>query len=146
MTTLISRMNNTGLEPFDILFRNFFDADAFFLPLSDIKPKYPVDIYENTDGLHLDVAIVGLSEKDVTIEVKDGDILTIAYDREKYDANENKTWLCKGISHRSFSFGWKIANKFDLDKIEASANNGLLSIIIPIAPDKKPKLIQINKK
>lgn len=133
-------------EPFDILFRNFFDTNAFFEPAIDSKPKYPVDIYDDKEGLHFDIAVVGLGEEDLQIEVKDGNTLTVVYEKEAEDEKPDINWINQGIAQRSFSLGWKIGAKYELDQIEAVVDKGLLSIFVPIAPDKKPKMISFKKK
>lgn len=145
MTQLMRRFHGGQLEPFDILFRNFFDGDTFFSPLAETKPKYPIDIYENDDGLHFDLAVVGLCEKDINIEVTDGDTLRISYQKEdEIEENDNQNYIHQGIAKRSFNFGWKISNKFDLNKISAVIDNGLLNIDIPHSEEAKPKKITIK--
>ena len=150
MTTLMRRLNH-DLEPFDLLFRNFFDSNSFFTPAIDSKPKYPVDIYETEDGLQLDIAVVGLDENDINIEITDGDTLKVSYGKEQteYDPDiddPNPKYIHRGISKRSFSFGWRISNKFDLNKIEATVEKGLLNIHIPCAEEAKPRSIIIKPK
>jgi len=145
--TLLTRFNDRGLDPFDIMFRNFFDNDSIFSPLAEAKPKYPVDIYENENGLQFDVAVVGLDEKDINIEVTDGDTLRISYQKE-VDTSEkdDQNYFHQGIAKRSFSFGWRISNKFDITKIDATVDKGLLNISIPCAEEAKPKSITIKPK
>jgi HSP20 family molecular chaperone IbpA len=146
MTTLMRRLNH-DLEPFDLLFRNFFDTDSFFMPAIESKPKYPVDIYESEDGLQLDIAVVGLDENDINIEITDGDTLIVSYQKE-VDTSEkdDQKYIHHGISKKSFSFGWRISNKFDLSKIEATVEKGLLNIYIPCAEEAKPRSIRIKPK
>lgn len=144
--TLLKRYDERGLEPFDILFKNFFDTNTFFSPLVDSKPKYPIDIYENEDGLQFDIAVVGLSEDDINIEVVDGDTLYISYNKGEDENLNSKTYIHNGIAKRSFNFGWKISNKFDLNNIDANIDNGLLSITIQHAEEAKPKKIEIKPK
>ena len=144
MTQLMRRFHGGDLEPFDILFRNFFDTNTFFSPLVDTKPAYPIDIYENDDGLQFDIAVVGLCEKDINIEVTDGDTLRISYQKENPVPDEDQSYIHQGIVKRSFNFGWKISNKFDLDNISVVIDNGLLSINIPHSEEAKPKKITIK--
>jgi HSP20 family molecular chaperone IbpA len=147
MTTLMRRFNDEGLEPFDILFKNLFDTNTFFSPLVDSKPKYPIDIYEDESGLQFDVAIIGLSENDVKIEVTDGDTLNISYQKENNeDSIYEPAYIHQGIAKRSFSFSWKISNKFDLEKIVANVDKGLLNIVIPHSEEAKPRIIEIKPK
>lgn len=142
------RKFDEGLEPFDILFKNLFDTNTFFSPLVDSKPKYPIDIYENDNGLHFDVAIIGLSEEDVKIEVINGDTLNISYQKETDEPlpGQGQQYIHQGIAKRSFSFSWKISNKFDLDQIAADVDKGLLSISIPHAVEAKPRIIEVKPK
>lgn len=145
--TFLPKLNEQGLDPFAIMFRNFFDNDSFFSPLAESKPKYPVDIYENENGLQFDVAVVGLDEKDINIEVTEGNTLRISYKKE-VDTSEtdDQNYFHQGIAKRSFSFGWRIANKYDISKINATVDKGLLNISIPCSDEIKPKSIQIKPK
>ena len=133
-----------GLEPFDILFKNFFDTNTFFSPLVDTKPKYPIDIYENESGINFDMAVVGLCEDDINIEISDGDTLRISYQKDEIEENQEQNYIHQGIAKRSFNFGWKISNKYDLQSIDAIVENGLLSITIPHAEEAKPRRIEIK--
>ena len=131
-------------SPLDIFVRNFFDTEAPFQPLQSIKLKHPVDVYEDTDGLHLEVACTGLTKEDVSINIE-GDILRVSYAKgeENY---ENREYHYSGIAKRSFNFGYKVNNRFNLSKVDAKMENGLLTITIPYAPHvvTKPKSIEIK--
>ena len=77
--------------PFDILVRNFFDTEAPFNPLTSVKLKHPVDVYEDKNGLHLEVACTGLTKKDVGLNIE-GDVLRISYISSFFrKSNCNKT-------------------------------------------------------
>ena len=131
-------------SPLDIFVRNFFDTEAPFQPLQSIKLKHPVDVYEDTDGLHLEVACTGLTKEDVSINIE-GDILRVSYAKgeENY---ENREYHYSGIAKRSFNFGYKVNNRFNLTKVDTKMENGLLTITIPYAPHvvTKPKSIEIK--
>ncbi len=131
-------------SPFDILVRNFFDTESPFHPLQSIKLKHPVDVYEDEEGLHLEVACTGITKKEVNINIE-GDILRVSYTKsdEKHDDRE---YHYSGIAKRSFNFGYKVNNKFSLSSVEAEMNNGLLEITIPYSPHVvvKPKTITIK--
>ena len=57
-------------SPLDIFVRNFFDTETPFHPLHSVKLKHPVDVYENSEGLHLEVACTGLTKEDVSINIE----------------------------------------------------------------------------
>ncbi|MCK9447132.1 Hsp20/alpha crystallin family protein [bacterium] len=128
MTQLTKFMDE--MEPFDILFRNFFDADAFYMPIKESSFKYPVDIYEENNMLQFEIAVTGINKEDINIE-EDNNILRVIYNKNEESDNESKNYIKRSIAKRSFNFGWKISDKFDLTKIEASMENGILKISIP---------------
>jgi HSP20 family protein len=134
------------LQPFDILFKNFFESASPFTPAIEARHSHPVDIYENDEGLFFEVACTGLTKDQVNLSLE-GDILKIGYEKpeeEKYHNRENCNYIHKGISKRSFNLGYKVANKYDLSQAEAEMENGLLKIHVPFAKESKPKLLKIK--
>jgi len=119
----------------DLFFRNFFDTKSFFLPAINSQANYPVDAYETGNALNIEIAVVGLNKEDINIEECDG-ILKVSYEKEKEESPEGAQWIQKGIAKRSFSLGWKVSDKYDLKKIEASLDKGILKIEIPKADEK----------
>ena len=127
------------LDPFDLLWRDLFDTQSHFAALTQ-KVTHPVDIFETKDGIRFEVAAVGLDKEDINIIV-DGDQLRITY--EKPNTPEEAP-IYRGIKRSSFNTTWKISTKFDLNKLEASLDKGLLILSIPVAEGKAVKQIQIS--
>ena len=127
------------LDPFDLLWRDLFDAQSHFSAITQ-KVTHPVDIYETTDGIRFEVAAVGLDKSDISIIV-DGDQLRITYEKPN---RPEESPIYRGIKRSSFNITWKISTKFDLNKLEASLDKGLLILSIPVAEGKAVKQIQIN--
>jgi HSP20 family protein len=143
-TTVSSTLRNQ--DAMDILFKNFFNNDSFFAPVIETKIGHPVDIYENDQGLHFEVAGSGLTKDDISITIE-GDCLKIAHqksDEDKCCDVNNCKYLHKGISRKSFNLGYRIAPKFNLSKADAQMTNGLLKITIPFAEEAKPKSLTIK--
>jgi HSP20 family molecular chaperone IbpA len=140
----MTRIAHWGIDPFDIVWKNFFDVNSQFNTFEN-KINYPVDILETEDGLRFELAVVGLSESDLDIQV-DGDTLRITYNKPENE--EIKSYLQKGIAKRSFDLAWKVASKFELSKLQATLDKGLLVLDIPYAAEKAPRKIEIkvNKK
>lgn len=131
-------------SPFDILVRNFFDTETPFHPLHSVKLKHPVDVYEDSDGLHLEVACTGLTKEDVSINIE-GDILRVSYEKGD-DEPTNRDYHYQGIAKRAFNFGYKVNSRFNLSAVNAKMDNGLLNITVPYSPHvvTKPKTITIK--
>ena len=135
----MTQLQRWAMDPFDIVWKNFFDGHSNFNSLQQ-KINYPVDIYETETGLRFELAVVGLDKEDLDILVET-DILRITHDKKE---DEVRSYLQKGITRRSFDLAWKVASKFDLTKLEAIMEKGLLIIDVPYAESKAPKRIEIK--
>ena len=131
-----------GTSPFDILFRNFFDNEGEFAPFNQIRVNHPVDIYEDDNGLCIDIACVGLTKKDIDLTIE-GDILRVEY-KKTTTKDSVVNYIQKNIAKRAFNFGWRISRRFDLTKLDAKLQNGLLHLHAPYADDSKPKAVTIK--
>jgi HSP20 family protein len=138
MSTLTINERN----PFDILFRNFFNAEEQFAPAFNSKQPHPLDIYYDDEGLHFDVACTGLTKEDISISVE-GDLLKISYKKPEGELDFSG-YIYHGLSKKSFDLGYKISPKFNLTKVNAEMENGLLKLQIPVSEESKPKTIKIK--
>jgi len=139
MSTLFNEQSK-----FDLLFRNLFKADGAFQPTTfENKQPHPLDIYYDKDGLHFDIACTGLTKKDIKLEI-DGDLLKIIYDKSTEEVEDYSNYIYKGLAKRSFNLGYKVAAKFELELLQASMEDGLLHLFVPISESKKPKSIKIK--
>ena len=130
------------ISPFDILFRNHFKSDSVFNPVKNSKQPHPLNIFFDDEGLHFEVACTGLTKKDVVLDIE-GDTLKISYKKPDEETFHEGT-IHNGLSKKSFDLRYKIAPKFDLSKTDASLENGLLEIFIPLAEEAKSKSIKIK--
>ena len=134
------------ISPFDLLFKDFFKSDLNFQPAIEAKITHPVDIYENKNGLHFEVACTSLTKEDIEINIE-GDVLKISYNKPQDEScceTNDCNYIHKGIARRSFNLGYKITPKFNLTKASAEMKNGLLKISVPFANESKPKTLQIK--
>lgn len=127
------------LDPFDLLWKDLFETNAHFSAITQ-KVTHPVDIFETEQGIVFEVAAVGLNQEDIEILVE-GEQLRIRYEKSN---KEERPTIYRGIKRSSFDLSWKISSKFDLAKLEASLDKGLLTLSIPIAEGKAIRKIQIN--
>ena len=128
------------MDPFDIVWKNLFDANSNYNTIQQ-KINYPVDIYETENGLRFELAVVGLDKEEIEIQVE-GDTLRIQHENQL--ENSERIYLQRGIARRSFDLAWKVASKFELSKLVAKMDKGLLIIDIPYSESKAPKKISIK--
>ena len=135
---------STPLNSWDIMFRNLFKTEEGFSPTTFAnKQPHPLDIYYNDEGLYFEIACTGLTREDIDLNV-DGDLLQISYKKSEDESFDYTGYIYKGLARKSFNLGYKISSKYDLTKTEGKMENGLLTISIPVAVDKKPKSIKIK--
>lgn len=137
MTTYLKEWT---MDPFDIVWKNLFDVNSNYNTIQH-KINYPVDIYETENGLRFELAVVGIDKEELEIQVE-SDTLRIQYENQLED-NE-RVYLQRGIARRSFDLAWKVASKFELGKLNAKMDKGLLIIDIPYSETKAPKKISIK--
>jgi len=131
-------------DAFEVLYKNFFDLRTNFTPITK-ELDYPVDIYEKNNNLIFDMAVVGLNEDDIDIKIEHGNMLRVSYLTKESHEDSTIKYLHKSIARRKFNLGWKISSKYDLTKLAASMNKGLLTITIPFSKEAEPIKININK-
>ena len=137
----MTQLAHWGIDPFDIVWKNFLNSNSTFNTFQYEKINYPVDIYEIETGLRFELAVVGLDKSDIDILVE-SDVLRITHDRKTEELD--RAYITKGIAKRSFDLAWKIASKFNLAKLDAKMDKGLLIIDIPYAEEKAPKKVTIK--
>ena len=137
----MGNLTHFGTSPFDILFKDFFKSNEDYQFADATKINHPVDIYEANNGLNIDIACVGLTKKDIDLTIE-GDILRVEYKKEK--GSDSAEYIQRNIAKRSFNFGWRISRRFDLSKLDAKLQNGLLHLFAPLTEDSKPKTVTIK--
>jgi len=136
-------MSTLPLTPFDILSRNFFKADEAFAPALNSKQPHPLNIFHNDQGLYFEIACTGLTKKDIKIDIERNE-LKVHYLKKEPEEQLSDGYIYHGLSKKSFSLGYKISPKFNVDLTNAKLEHGLLNIFIPIAESAKKKTVTIN--
>jgi HSP20 family protein len=155
--TTTGGINNTWTQPtyndfwnfdetMDLLWKSFFDKNAVYRPITEKAVQHPVDIQETDNGLKIEIAAVGLDKSDLDIIV-DSETLRVAYrksdDEKESEANEYR-YFHRSIKKAGFDIAWKVSSKYELAKLTAGLDKGLLTLEIPFAKENKPKKIEIK--
>lgn len=134
------RRQNESFNNYSDLWNNFFNDDDY--STRSFNPK--VNVREETDMFELEMAVPGISKKDIQINVN-SDVLKISHE----SANDNTD---AELSHREFNYAsfersFRLPDSIDFDKIDAKTENGILTIKLPKreeAIDKGPREIKIS--
>jgi molecular chaperone IbpA len=101
----------------------------------------PYNIRKEADKFYIDLAVAGVSKKDLEVEYADG-VLTV---RSTYEGVENSTnILHRGISFKKFTRKFTLADNIVVNGSEY--NNGMLTVELErvLPEEKKPRLIPIK--
>ena len=102
-----------------------------------------VDIHEDRDHIVVTVEVPGMKRDDIDVSVHDG-VLSISGERKVGEKYENAD------AHRSERFTGRFQRSFTLpvlvnvDKANASYQDGILTVTLPKAEEAKPKQITIH--
>lgn len=108
----------------DELFRDDFWGGA----VEDNSNKPAVNIKETETDYSLNLAVPGYDKNELKVSV-DNKTLTISHDTEAKEKSTVK-FLRKEFASSNFKRTFELPENADLDKIEASHNNGVLTIKI----------------
>jgi len=104
-----------------------------------------IDMYEDKDNIIIETQLAGIKPEDVQISI-DNDILCIKGESEHKSEVDEKNYYRKEIRRGSFYRSVQLPAHMQGDKAKAIAEDGVLKIVIPKAPEAKPKTIKIEAK
>jgi HSP20 family protein len=97
-----------------------------------------VNVSEKEDQYVLEMSIPGFQKEDVAIEV-DKDLLTISSEITAEKEESTEQFTRKEFGKQSFRRSFNLPKTVDLDKIEASYKNGVLSMVLPKKEEALPQ-------
>ena len=102
----------------------------------------PMDLYRDGDHFVLNADLPGIDPGSVDIDV-DGQVLTIRAERTAR-SQEGVKWIARERVAGSYLRQLHLGTGLDTDKISASYENGVLSVVIPVSEQAKPRKIQVQ--
>jgi HSP20 family protein len=107
-------------------------------------PSFPaVNVWANEDGLVVTAEVPGIDTEDIDIVVV-GETMTISGSRAMDELNEGTRYHRQERGYGDFTRTVKLPFLVDSDKVDASFNDGVLSINLPRKDEDKPKKITIT--
>ena len=129
---------NDFLKGRDALFAEFDDKD-----LNKFQPK--INLNEKDNEYILTAELPGMDEKEIEIEVKGNSLILKGEKKEKFIEKKEDSQYSE-IKYGAFSRQIYLPEKVEVEKIEATFKNGLLTINLPKSKKAKvlPKKIKIK--
>ena len=129
-----------------VRFDPFRELDAFFGPRPQARASAPVaapaTVSESARAYRIELELPAVDRDDVEVSVKDG-VLTIAGERKHSSDEEWKVLRTERAGGAGFSRSFRLPKDAREDAIEASAANGVLTVLIGKAEAAGPRRIEI---
>ena len=109
----------------------------------DSRPRLmPMDLSRDADRYVLNADLPGIDPSSVDIDV-DGQLLSIRAERPA-PAIDGVTWIARERSTGTFLRRFSLGQNVDTSNISANYENGVLSVVIPVAEKAKPRKIAVQ--
>ncbi len=129
-------------DEMDRLWEDFFGERRFFAP-SERKYHPSLDVTESKDELIVTAEISGMDAKDLDISVSDG-ILTIKGEKKQEREEKEENYHLMERRYGTFSRTVRLPAEIDVEKVDATYNQGILKIVLPKKEEAKPKQIEVK--
>lgn len=102
-----------------------------------------LDVEETQDAFVLHVELPGCRPEDVEVNLEEN-VLTVTGERRFYDEREAEGFRRVERRFGRFHRAVRLPDRVDPDRVEASFENGLLTVSVPKAEEAKPRRIQVR--
>ena len=137
-------INRAPAYPVNRLFDDFFNEFSFALRPSNGAGFNPsIDISETDNEIKIAAELPGLAENDVEVSLTDN-VLTISGEKKAEEKDEGENYYRVERSYGSFARSITLSHEVEADKIEATFKNGVLTVILPKAPEAQTKKIAVK--
>jgi HSP20 family protein len=118
-----------------------FFGDDFVSPLKGVNIP-TTDVYTKDNQLKVEAHLPNFDQNDVNIQIENN-ALIISAERHEKEEDKDKKYV---VRESSSSFYRRIAlpERADTDNIQASLDDGVLKVSVPLTPLPEPKKIAIS--
>jgi len=102
-----------------------------------------VDVRETAACFSISFELPGIEKEDVSVEVHDN-VLTVKGEKKATEATEDERRHHVERVYGSFIRAFTLPNDVTSDAVKANFRNGVLTVEIPKAEERKPKLVKIR--
>lgn len=129
----------------DRLFEESFVSPRFgwLAPLG--AADVAIDMYETKDQVVVKAALPGIKPEQTEVTIT-GNTLTIRGEAKEEKEIKEENYICRERRMGAFSRSIALPDGLKTDKAEATFENGVLTLTIPKAEEKKAKTIKIKAK
>jgi len=145
MTTLVKTNKSNGFPSVRKMMEDFWNTDKFFNQPFFNEALPAVNVKENKDKFHVEVAAPGYKKDDFHVTAENG-ILTISAENKHESKEEKDSYPRQEFSCSSFSRSFTLPDNTSAEDIKAHYEDGLLKLELKKLENSVPakKEIKIN--
>jgi len=107
-------------------------------------PSYPaLNLWADEESVIIRAELPGVDPEDLEVSVDDGD-LTLSGSRTREELPEGATYHRQERNYGSFARTIHLPYKIDAEEVNASMQDGVLTLTLPRAEEDKPKKIKVK--
>ncbi|RLN22070.1 16.9 kDa class I heat shock protein 1 [Panicum miliaceum] len=131
-------------DPFDSMFRSVVPSAGDSETAAFASAR--IDWKETPEAHVFKADLPGVKKEEVKVEVEDGNVLVISGQRSREEEDKNDRWHRVERSSGQFKRRFRLPENAKVDQVKAGLENGVLTVTVPKAEEKKPevKSIQIS--
>jgi HSP20 family protein len=103
----------------------------------------PVDIHESEDAYTLVADLPGMKKEDISVNIVE-DRVTLKGSRKREERHEEKGYRRFERAEGTFQRSFRINGGVDASKVEATFENGVLTVKLPKPEEAKPREIEVK--
>ncbi|MDH5678511.1 MAG: Hsp20/alpha crystallin family protein [Nitrospinota bacterium] len=104
----------------------------------------PMDVYENDQGLIVELDLPGGCAEDISVTIQDLWLVIEGIKRDIRDVKEKAAFLCSERSFGPFKRVFKISMAVDLDMATSTYHRGGLQVVLPKLSDRRKRIRKIK--
>lgn len=141
---MITRFNPLKeLKDLESKFFNYYPSLEQESGISTFKPS--VSTREGEFAYHIEVDLPGVKKEDISIDIKDGQIV-ISGERSFKEERKEKDYYKVESSYGKFQRLFALPENVDIENIEASSSDGVLEVVLPKLKSEKAEIKKIQVK
>ncbi len=143
-STSYSTLRNEMDRLFDVAFPALSTLQRGLL--GGLVSEFPIDLFQEKDAFVVRAELSGFTKDEINVEVADG-ILTISGYQKTGETKSSKKEAANAVTEeRRVSRSVTLPEHLKLDQIQATYENGVLTVKLPKSEEVKPKQIAITVK